>query len=99
MFFAGIVILINNFHLFSVEKTMEKIDDACKFTTRLLEHGNTVEILSLKRIVGAQLLFLINNTPKPEVNTTIEFNTDINKFEASVKVKSNSKSILDIFLQ
>ena len=65
---------------------MEKIDDACKFTSQLLEHGNTVEILSLKRVVGAQLLHLINNTPKPEVNTSIEFETDIKKFEAAVKV-------------
>ena len=65
---------------------MEKIDDACKFTSQLLEHGNTVEVLSLKRVVGAQLLHLINNTPKPEVNTSIEFETDIKKFEAAVKV-------------
>jgi hypothetical protein len=65
---------------------MEKIDDACKFTSQLLEHGNSVEILSLKRVVGAQLLHLINNTPKPEVNTSIEFETDIKKFEAAVKV-------------
>ena len=70
----------------SVEKTMEKIDDACKFTSRLLELGNAVEILSLKRTVGAQLLNLINNTPKPEVNTCIELETDIDKFEAAVKV-------------
>jgi len=66
---------------------MEKIDDACKFTSQLLDHGNTVEILSLKRVVGAQLLHLINNTPKPEVNTSIEFETDIKKFEAAVKVR------------
>jgi hypothetical protein len=37
-------------------------------------------------VVGAQLLHLINNTPKPEVNTSIEFETDIKKFEAAVKV-------------
>lgn len=75
--------IMDTFH--SVEKTMEKIDDACKFTSQLLEHGNTVELLSLKRVVGAQLLHLINNTPKPEVNTSIEFETDIKKFEAAVK--------------
>ncbi|XP_047121481.1 LOW QUALITY PROTEIN: B-box type zinc finger protein ncl-1-like [Schistocerca piceifrons] len=69
----------------SIEKTMEKINDACKFTSRLLEHGNIVEILSLKKLVGAQLLYLINNTPKPDVTTTIEFNTDINKFEDAIK--------------
>ncbi|XP_066998837.2 B-box type zinc finger protein ncl-1 [Anabrus simplex] len=80
--------IMDTFH--SVEKTMEKIDDACKFTSRLLEHGNTAEILSLKRVVGAQLLYLINNTPKPEVNTNIEFMTDIDKFEAAVKATFGS---------
>ncbi|KAJ9585219.1 hypothetical protein L9F63_002982, partial [Diploptera punctata] len=75
--------IMDTFH--SVEKTMEKIQDACKFTSRLLEHGNAAEILSLKRIVGAQLLHLINNTPKPEVNTSIVLETDIDKFEAAVK--------------
>ncbi|XP_021926795.1 B-box type zinc finger protein ncl-1-like isoform X2 [Zootermopsis nevadensis] len=75
--------IMDTFH--SVEKTMEKINDACKFTSRLLEYGNTVEVLSLKGVVGAQLLHLINNTPKPEVNTSIEFETDIIKFEAAVK--------------
>lgn len=80
--------IMDTFH--SVEKTMEKIDDACKFTSRLLEHGNTVEVLSLKQVAGAQLLYLINNTPKPDVSTAIEFDTDIKKFEAAVKATFGS---------
>ncbi|XP_063236681.1 brain tumor protein isoform X2 [Bacillus rossius redtenbacheri] len=74
----------------SLEKTMEKITDACKFTSRLLEHGSPPEVLSLKKMVGAQLLYLINNTPKSEVSTTIEFVTDIEKFEAAVKATFGS---------
>ena len=62
------------------------MDDACKFTTRLLEHGNAIEVLSLKKLVGAQLLNLINNTPQPDVDTAIEFVTDIDKFEMAIKV-------------
>ncbi|XP_046395805.1 B-box type zinc finger protein ncl-1-like [Ischnura elegans] len=75
--------IMDTFH--NVEKTMDKIEDACKFTSRLLEHGNSVEILSLKGVVGAQLKNLINNTPKPDVNVSLEFETDMKKFEAAAK--------------
>ncbi|XP_046834478.1 B-box type zinc finger protein ncl-1-like isoform X1 [Vespa crabro] len=69
----------------SVAKTAEKIDDACRFTSRLLEHGDTVEILALRRIVGAQLLHLIKNTPSPNITFCIEFQTDYSQFEKTVK--------------
>uniref|UniRef100_T1JAV6 Uncharacterized protein n=1 Tax=Strigamia maritima TaxID=126957 RepID=T1JAV6_STRMM len=76
--------IMETFH--GVEKTIEKIEDACKFTQRLLKHGDIIEVLSLKRIVGSQLLYLINNTPKPEVNICLEFMSDPEKFEDSVKM-------------
>lgn len=69
-----------------VEKTAEKIEDACRFTSRLLEHGDAVEILALRRIVGAQLMNLIKNTPKHNVTFSIEFQTDYNQFEKTVQV-------------
>lgn len=75
--------IMDTFH--SVEKTMEKIEDACRFTSRLLEHGDAVEILALRRIVGTQLLNLIKNTPKPNVTFSIQFQTDYNQFEKTVK--------------
>ncbi|KAG7199886.1 hypothetical protein KM043_014332 [Ampulex compressa] len=75
--------IMDTFH--SVEKTVEKIEDACRFTSRLLEHGDAVEILALRRIVGTQLLNLIKNTPKPNVNFSIEFQTDYNQFEKTAK--------------
>lgn len=71
---------------YSVEKTVEKIEDACRFTTRLLEHGDAVEILALRRVVGAQLMNLIKNTPKQNVTYSIEFQTDYNNFEKTVEV-------------
>ncbi|XP_078042465.1 protein meiotic P26 [Augochlora pura] len=75
--------IMDTFH--SVEKTVEKIENACRFTSRLLEHGDAVEILALRRIVGTQLMNLIKNTPKPNVSFSIEFQTDYNQFEKTVK--------------
>ncbi|XP_026830146.1 B-box type zinc finger protein ncl-1 isoform X2 [Ooceraea biroi] len=75
--------IMDTFH--SVEKNVEKIEDACRFTSRLLEHGDVVEILALRRIVGVQLMNLIKNTPKHNVTFSIEFQTDYNVFEKTVK--------------
>ncbi|XP_031830070.1 protein meiotic P26 [Nomia melanderi] len=75
--------IMDSFH--SVEKTVEKIENACRFTSRLLEYGDAVEILALRRIVGTQLTNLIKNTPKPNVSFSIEFQTDYNQFEETVK--------------
>lgn len=76
--------IMGSYHL--VERTMEKVDDACKFTTRLLKQGNTVEIVSLRNVVAAQLRQILATSPEPEVNTSIEFVTDNPKFQAAVKV-------------
>lgn len=73
-------------HCCRVEKTMDKVDDACKFTSRLLKQGNTVEIVSLGNIVITQLHKILSTSPEPEVNTSIEFVTDGTKFQAAVKV-------------
>ncbi|XP_075234706.1 E3 ubiquitin-protein ligase meiotic P26 [Lycorma delicatula] len=75
--------VMESFH--NVEKTMECIEDACKFTNRLLDLGNAAEILALRRVVGTQLLNLINNTPKPDVNISIEFTSDMDKFNEAVQ--------------
>ncbi|XP_013404938.1 B-box type zinc finger protein ncl-1 [Lingula anatina] len=69
----------------NVEKTIEKIDDGCKFTERVLKYGNTIEILCMKRQITSQLLSLINNTPNPDISVKIEFETDAEKFEQAVK--------------
>ncbi|KAE8745672.1 hypothetical protein FOCC_FOCC007673 [Frankliniella occidentalis] len=68
-----------------VEKTMDQVDDACNFTTRLLKQGNTVEIVSLRNVVSTQLRKILATSPEPEVNTSIEFVTDSSKFQAAVK--------------
>ncbi|XP_034243852.1 brain tumor protein-like isoform X2 [Thrips palmi] len=75
--------IMGSYHM--VEKTMDKVDDACKFTSRLLRQGNNVEIVSLGNIVIAQLHKILATSPEPEVNTSIEFVTDGTKFQAAVK--------------
>jgi len=70
----------------SVEKTSEKIEDACKFTSQLLKHGNAAEILSLKKVVSSQLQSIISHTPKPAVNFNLKFESTMSAFEKAVKV-------------
>ena len=69
-----------------IEKTGNQMEDACKFARRLIELGNAAEVLTLKKVVGTQLMNLINNTPKPDVNVALEFNTNFEKFTEVVKV-------------
>lgn len=69
----------------TIDKTVEKMDHGCSFTEKLLKYGNLIEILSLKKLIVKQLLYQINNTPKPEVNIQIKFTTDPEKFEQAVK--------------
>ncbi|XP_064608306.1 brain tumor protein-like isoform X2 [Liolophura sinensis] len=75
--------IMDMFH--NVDKTIEKIEDGSKFTERILKHGSGLQILLLKGLISTQLLSLINNTPRPDVNTTIEFYTDTARFEEAVK--------------
>jgi tripartite motif-containing protein 2/3 len=69
----------------NTEKTTERIDDSCKFTERILEHGNGVEVLSLKKLITHQLLTLLNNVPRLEPTVKIEFETDFDAFSTAVK--------------
>ncbi|XP_058791756.1 B-box type zinc finger protein ncl-1-like [Phymastichus coffea] len=75
--------IMDSFH--SVEKTVEKIECACQFTNRLLEHGDAIEISSLRRVVINQLTELLKNMPKPNITCAIEFQTDYNTFERAIK--------------
>ncbi|XP_014217341.1 B-box type zinc finger protein ncl-1-like [Copidosoma floridanum] len=74
--------IMDSFH--SIEKTVEKIECACQFTNRLLEHGDAIEVLSLHRIVTNQLSDLLKTMPKPNMSSSIEFQTDYNNFEKKI---------------
>lgn len=65
----------------SVEKSTEKIENACKFTTKVLDQANGTEMLSLKKIIATQFLNLIAGTPKADINFSFEFDTQFEKFE------------------
>ena len=71
--------------LHSVEKTLERIEDGCSFSNRLLQKANGTELLLQKRVVTTQLLSLINNTPKDDTNINIKFVSDKDKFTDAVK--------------
>ncbi|XP_064481647.1 B-box type zinc finger protein ncl-1-like isoform X2 [Ornithodoros turicata] len=75
--------IMDAFHM--VEKTAEQVEVACRFTERLLKHANNLEMLSLKPLVGARLMYLLNNTPKPELQTELVFETESARFEAAVR--------------
>ncbi|KAK0183317.1 hypothetical protein PV327_001368 [Microctonus hyperodae] len=90
--------VMDTFH--NIEKTVERIEDACRFTSRLLEHGDTTEILTLKRTVASHLINLINNTPKANIKFSIEFQTDYNRFDKVVnesfgKFKTESTPVIN----
>ena len=74
--------VMDMFH--NVEKTIEKIEDGTMFAERIVEHGSGAELLSLKKMIKMQLMSLINNTPKPDVNIKINFHTDQDKFEEAI---------------
>lgn len=67
--------------LHNVEKSSDKFKNACKFTSKVLDHGNGPEMLSLKKTITSQFLNLINTTPKADVNYSIEFDTKYEKFD------------------
>ncbi|XP_055911928.1 brain tumor protein isoform X2 [Eupeodes corollae] len=65
----------------NIENTMGKIDGVCTFTKRVLEKANAAEFLSMKKLIAKQFINLINNTPKCDVNYSLEFDTKFDKFE------------------
>lgn len=69
----------------NVEKSAEKIDNACNFTTTVLNHANGPEFLSLKKTITSQFLNLINTIPKADVHYYLEFVANTEKFECLAK--------------
>ena len=56
-----------------------------RHTHVIICHLSVFQQLLLKKAINTQLLSLINNVPKPEVNVKIEFVTDAEKFEQAIK--------------
>lgn len=75
--------IMDLFH--NVEKISEKMEDCCTFTERVLKSGSGLQLMLMKKMIMSQLLTLINNTPKPDVNISIEFHTDGKTFQHAVE--------------
>lgn len=67
--------------LHNVEKSVEKTETACKFTNKVLQTANGTEFLCLKKLISTQFFNLISNTPKVEVNYSLEFVSKSENFE------------------
>lgn len=65
----------------NVEKSVEKTETACKFTSKLLQAANGTEFLCMKKMIAAQFLQLISDTPKADVHFSLEFDSKVEKFE------------------
>lgn len=71
--------IMDQFH--NLEKSVEQMDHCANFTRKLLEHGNGPEILSLKKMISTQLTSLIRDIPKIDVNYSLEFVSNMKKFQ------------------
>lgn len=65
----------------NVEKCVEKTETACKFTNKLMIASNATEFLCMKKMIGTQFLQLMSDTPKVDVNFSLEFHSKVEKFE------------------
>ncbi|XP_044747869.1 brain tumor protein-like isoform X1 [Coccinella septempunctata] len=68
-----------------VGKTIENFDDACKFTSHLLEDATATELMYLRKVVVNRLTDLNKSSPKLGKVYSIEFQTDFNNFERVIK--------------
>ncbi|KAJ8919370.1 hypothetical protein NQ315_016463 [Exocentrus adspersus] len=65
-------------------KTIDNFEDACKYTSRLLENGTVPEMMYLRKVVTSRLLSLNSKSPKLENTFNIEFKSDFSNFEQVV---------------
>jgi len=79
---SGELAIMDMYH--SVERAIDQMDTACRFTDQVLAQGNGVEILSMKKHITGQLLSLINGVPRLEPTTTIVFKSDSDAFVKAV---------------
>lgn len=71
--------IMEQFH--QVEKSTEQLEYGASFTRKLLDNGNGPEILSLKKMISQQLSSLISSIPKVDVNYSLEFISNMKKFD------------------
>ena len=67
--------------LHNVEESVQRIENTCKFTGKVLQQANGAEFLSLKQLISNQIHHLINSTPKTDLSYSLEFDSKYEKFE------------------
>lgn len=65
----------------NVEKSVEKTESACKFTNKLLQMSNAAEFMCMKKMISAQFVQLISDTPKADLHFSLELKPKIDNFE------------------
>ncbi|ERL84468.1 hypothetical protein D910_01899 [Dendroctonus ponderosae] len=75
-----------------IAKTISNFEDACKYTSKLLESGTVLEMMYLRKVVASRLLGLNTALPKVENSYTLEFKSDFKHFEQSSSSDSPPKS-------
>lgn len=71
--------IMEKFH--QLGKSVDQMEYCAGFTRKLLDNGNGPEILSLKKMISQQLKILIGTIPKVDVNYSLEFISNVKKFE------------------
>lgn len=67
-----------------VDKTVQRIDCACKFAARLLRRGDGTEIVMLKKTVASQFARLLEGAPEFDVDYSLEFVSKMEKFDTVI---------------
>lgn len=65
-----------------VDKTVQRINCACKFATNLLRRGDGTEVVMLKKTVVSQFARLLEGAPEFDVDYSVEFVTQMDRFDA-----------------
>jgi len=71
--------IMEQFH--QIEKAVDQMEYCAGFTRKLLDNGNGPEILSMKKMISQQLATLIGTIPKVGVNYSLEFVSNVKKFD------------------
>uniref|UniRef100_A0A6P7FBJ9 B-box type zinc finger protein ncl-1-like n=1 Tax=Diabrotica virgifera virgifera TaxID=50390 RepID=A0A6P7FBJ9_DIAVI len=65
--------------------TIVNLEDACKCTSSLLEGGTAQEMMYLRTALATRLMTLNHKSPKLEKSFSIEFKSDLDKFEYAIR--------------
>jgi hypothetical protein len=67
-----------------VEKAKEKMEDACRFTERLIQCGSDIDVVTMRKMCSLQLWTLTRDTPKVDADFGLQFVTQEQAFDKAV---------------